>query len=74
MTHPETVMPFCVQEYVVCNDLNEQVYHQADNHQARNVIIFDKPLETTRLSIHLKASHPKGPAALFGVRCYEVPT
>jgi len=74
MTHPEAVTPFCVQEYVIRNDLNEQVYHQAGNHQTRNVIIFDKPLETTRLSIHLKASHPEVPAALFGVRCYEVAT
>ena len=71
MTHPETAMPFCVQEYVVCDDRNEQIYHRADNHQTRNTITFEAPVHTSRLTIHLKATHGGTPASLFGVRCYQ---
>jgi len=71
MTHPESAMPFCVREYVLCNDRNEKIYHQTDNHQTRNIIRFPQPVATSRLSIHLKAPHGHVPAALFEVRCYE---
>jgi hypothetical protein len=71
MTHPETAMPFCVREYVVCDDRNEPVYHRTDNHQTRNTITFAGPVHTARLAIHLKATHGGTPASLFGVRCYE---
>jgi hypothetical protein len=70
MSHPETVMPFCVTEYVLCNDRNETLHYQTGNHQTRNVIRFVQPVETTRLSIHVKATHGNVPAALFEVRCY----
>ncbi len=71
MTHPETAMPFCVREYLLCDDRDEKVYHQTGNHQTRNTVVFAKPVETTRLSIHLKGTHGGTPAALFEVRCYE---
>jgi hypothetical protein len=69
--HPEPAMPFCVRAYALCNDRNERVYHRTDNHQTRNTIVFQKPLETTRLVIHLEATHGGTPASLFEVRCYE---
>jgi hypothetical protein len=69
--HPEPAMPFCVRAYVLCNDRNERVYHRTDNHQTRNTIVFSTPLETTRLEIHLEATHGGTPASLFEVRCYE---
>jgi hypothetical protein len=47
------------------------VYHRTDNHQTRNTIVFSTPLETTRLVIHLEATHGGTPASLFEVRCYE---
>jgi hypothetical protein len=70
MTHPESVMPFCVKEYYLCDDHNRKIHHRTDNHQTRNTVIFDTPVETSRLTIHLKGTHGGTPAALFEVRCY----
>jgi hypothetical protein len=70
MTHPESVMPFCVKEYYLCDDHNRKIHHRNDNHQTRNTVIFDTPVETNRLTIHLKGSHGGTPASLFEVRCY----
>ncbi|GAB4000474.1 hypothetical protein GCM10028807_53570 [Spirosoma daeguense] len=70
MLNPETVSPFCVQQYILCNDRQERIYETTDNHQARNIISFEKPLETTQLTIHLKHQTGQAPAALLEVRCY----
>ncbi|GAA4413043.1 hypothetical protein GCM10023187_40880 [Nibrella viscosa] len=71
MTHPETVVPFCVKEYILCNDRQERIFHQPDNHQGRNTITFEQPVETSSLTIHLKSVNGSAPAALMEVRCYE---
>ena len=70
MIHPETVSPFCVDEFVLCNDRQERIFHQTDNHQSRSTIRFEQPIETNSLTIHLKTNHSKAPAALMEVRCY----
>lgn len=71
MIHPETVGPFCVQEYIVCNDQQERIFHQAHNHQSNNTIRFDTPIETGSLTIHLKKKDGLAPASLMEVRCYS---
>ena len=75
MIHPETVSPFCVPDYVVCNDQQERIFHQTGNHQTANTIRFAQPVVTRSLTIHLKK---KGlgqadfvPASLMEVRCYH---
>ncbi len=68
--HPENVMPFCVREYQLLNDKDEVVFEKKENHQTRNVIMFDSPVETTNLKIRLKHPSADSPAALFEVRCY----
>ncbi|GAB4023879.1 FAD-dependent oxidoreductase [Spirosoma koreense] len=70
MIHPETVSPFCASEFILCNDRQERVFRQTDNHQSRTTIQFPEPLETTSLTIHLKPQAGKAPAALMEVRCY----
>ncbi|WP_234735793.1 FAD-dependent oxidoreductase [Tellurirhabdus bombi] len=72
MIHPETASPFCVKEYILCNDRKERIHHQLDNHQTRNTIQFETPVETSSLTIHLKGSNGQQtvPAALCEVRCY----
>lgn len=67
---PENVMPFCVRAYELLNDKDEVVFEQTDNHQTRNVVVFDAPIHTSSLTI--KMTHPSAdsPAALFEVRCY----
>ncbi|GAA4458219.1 hypothetical protein GCM10023189_30090 [Nibrella saemangeumensis] len=70
MTHPETVVPFCVKEYILCNDRQERIFHQTDNHQGRNTIRFEQPVETSSLTIHLQSVNGNAPAALMEIRCY----
>lgn len=71
MGHPENVMPFCVRDYEIKDDLGWVIFSKTGNYQSRNVIELDKPIITRSLSISL--THPSAdvPAALFAVRCYE---
>jgi hypothetical protein len=71
MTHPETVMPFCVRDFVLCNDRNERIYEQTGNYLTRQVIRFNEPVETRSLSLHLNAMNGSAPASLLEMRCYE---
>lgn len=71
MIHPETVSPFCADEFILCNDQQQRIAHQTDNHQTRSIIRFSEPIETTSLTIHMKPQSGKSPAALMEVRCYE---
>ncbi len=71
MTHPETVVPFCVRDFVLCNDRNERIYEQTNNYLTRQIIRFDKPVETRSLSVHLTARSGSAPASLLEIRCYE---
>ncbi|MFD1141491.1 FAD-dependent oxidoreductase [Larkinella insperata] len=70
MTHPETEVPFCVRDYMLCNDRKERIFQKTDNHQTRNTIRFDQPAETRSLTIHLKTMNGPAPAALMEVRVY----
>lgn len=71
MSHPERVMPFCVQSYCLIDDQDKIVFEKVDNHQTRNVIEFPTSISTKSLSIRLKHPSHDTPAALFEVRCYE---
>ncbi|WP_420151187.1 FAD-dependent oxidoreductase [Spirosoma sp.] len=70
MIHPETVSPFCAYEFILCNDQQERIAHQTDNHQTRSTIRFPEPIETNSLTIHVKPQPGQAPAALMEVRCY----
>ncbi|WP_310393797.1 FAD-dependent oxidoreductase [Hymenobacter sp.] len=70
MTHPETVSPFCVAEFVLCDEHNQRLYYCTGNHQARHTIRFAAPVQTSRLTLHLRHPSAQVPASLFEVRCY----
>ncbi|GAB3273417.1 hypothetical protein GCM10027347_45790 [Larkinella harenae] len=70
MTHPETEVPFCIRDYTLCNDRKERIFEQMHNHQTRNTVRFDQPIETRSLSVHLKAMNGAAPAALMEIRVY----
>lgn len=70
MTHPETEVPFCVRDYTLCNDRQERIFGQTQNHQTRNTVRFDQPVVTRSLTIHLKAMNGAAPATLMEVRVY----
>lgn len=71
MTHPETVMPFCVRQFSVEDNEGNLLFQKDDNYQARNVILLPEPVMTKHLKLRL--SHPSSdiPASIFAVRCYE---
>ncbi len=70
MTHPERVMPFCVSNYRIEDAAGNTVYQKEGNYQTRNVITFDQPLQTGRLTIFVEHPSKDVPAALFAIRCY----
>ncbi|MCF3110580.1 FAD-dependent oxidoreductase [Niabella sp. CC-SYL272] len=70
MTHPETTMPFCVQDYQVEDEWGNLLYQKEGNFQTRNVIVLEQPVVTKQLVIRMKHPSAAVPAALFSVRCY----
>lgn len=71
MTHPESVMPFCVRDYDIRDEHGNLLFEGRNNHQTINNIEFEQPIYTKKIILTL--SHPSGlvPAALFGMRCYN---
>lgn len=70
MTHPETVMPFCVRNFII-HDCNGRVLHrETGNYQTIRTIEFPEPVTTQQLTFAVE--HPSGdtPAAIFEILCY----
>ena len=75
MIHPENVSPFCVQEYELCDDRYERIFHQKNNYLSNCKIRFEKTIVSKSLTIHLKRSNGSNqshvaPASLMEIRCY----
>lgn len=71
MGHPESRMPFCVQDYTITDEKGKLIYSKEGNYQTRNVIRFETPLRTKQVKINLEHPSTLTPAALFSVRCYS---
>ncbi|WP_256011419.1 FAD-dependent oxidoreductase [Desertivirga xinjiangensis] len=71
MTHPETVMPFCVRNYSIYDDSGIELAVVKDNYQTCNRITFNKPVQTCRVLIKMEHPSENVPAAVFAVRCYS---
>jgi hypothetical protein len=70
MSHPENIMPFCIQQYRLLDDTGQVVFEKKGNYQTRNSITFTRPLTTRRLILEAEAPGEHVPAALFEIRCY----
>lgn len=70
MTHPETVMPFCVRNYRVKDEAGNTVFEKKDNYQGFNRIHLPTPLHTRKLVIEVDHPSANVPAAICAVRCY----
>ncbi|MFX1706838.1 FAD-dependent oxidoreductase [Chitinophaga sp. CC14] len=70
MSHPETVMPFCVRHYRIKDAGGNIVAEKKDNYQTHNRIQLEQPVITDTLIIELEHPSANVPAALFAVRCY----
>lgn len=71
MTHPESVMPFCIRNYELLNEQGETLYKKEGNYQTRNSILFSEPVVVSSLTLRLEAPCAEVPASLFEIRCYE---
>jgi hypothetical protein len=69
--HPESVMPFCIKDYQIWAQ-DKLVAEVHDNHQTRNIIRLEEPIETNDLTIKVLGVHGNAPAAIFELRCYGV--
>ncbi|WP_343702758.1 FAD-dependent oxidoreductase [Chitinophaga sp.] len=70
MTHPETVMPFCVQAYRVKDGAGNILFEKKNNYQAFNRLQLPEPVHTDKLVIEVEHPSADVPAAVCAVRCY----
>ncbi|MBN9383317.1 MAG: FAD-dependent oxidoreductase [Chitinophagaceae bacterium] len=70
MTHPETVMPFCVRNFIIYDCEGRVLYRETGNYQTIRTIEFPEAVITQQLTITVE--HPSGdtPAAIFEILCY----
>lgn len=70
ISHPETVMPFCVRHYRIKDAAGNIIAEKKDNYQTHNRISLQQPVITNSLTIEVEHPSENVPAALFAVRCY----
>jgi hypothetical protein len=70
MTHPESVMPFCVRNYCITDGDGKLIFEKQGNYQTRSSISLPATVKTKKLIIHTEHPGDEVPAALFAVRCY----
>ncbi|MBE7178163.1 MAG: FAD-dependent oxidoreductase [Mucilaginibacter polytrichastri] len=71
MTHPESAMPFCVQEFEVRDEHGAVIFSDKANHKTRRSIVLESPVRTSELVLKLKKPAGNIPAALMEVRVYD---
>lgn len=71
MLHPESVMPFCVRNYIIYDDKGKKVFEKKDNYESRNKVVLNEILVTTELIIEVEHPSSLTPAAVFEIRCYK---
>ena len=78
--HPESCMPFCVQEWQILDLANQRedelpgvLYHETDNHSARREIVLPKAVRTDVLGIRLLSVNggESVRGGVFEVRAYK---
>ena len=67
MGHPESVMPFCVCDYMILNDKGDIIYATDSNHQTINTIKFDADVVSKHIVIKMCSPSIHTPASLFGI-------
>lgn len=69
MVHPERVMPFCVRNYRIEDEKGNIIYQKEGNYQTRNMITFEAPLMTNKLTIYVEHPGENVPAGIFSIFC-----
>ena len=68
--HDERIMPFVVRSYRIYDANLVLIYERKNNHQTRNIIDFDTPIKTRKITIEIDHPSPQVPASIFGVDVY----
>lgn len=71
MGHPESVVPFCVQQLKLFDDTAKCIGEVVDNHQEQVVFEFIEPVTTRSLKVQLSHPSESVPASVFSVNCYS---
>lgn len=66
MGHSENEIPFCVKEYEILDDNNNQLYKTSTNHQTINNIKLEN-CNTNRIFIRFKQTNKEVPVSLFSI-------
>jgi hypothetical protein len=70
MGHPENEMPFCVQSYKIVDDQGNTIHETTDNHHSRNIIRFEKGVQTSALTVRFDRKLENVPVSLFGLQVF----
>ncbi len=71
MSHPESVMPFCIRNYQIKDAAGNIIFEKTGNYQGRNSIILNQPVITDSLNFIFEHPSVEVPAAIFAIRCYN---
>ncbi len=71
VTHPNSEIPFTVEEYIIYDDNKNLLHKKSDNYQAVNKVVFDEPIITYELNIVLTKKNINIPVGLFKVLAYS---
>jgi hypothetical protein len=67
LTHPETVIPFCVRNYKILDGGGELIQEIRDNYQTINRIEFAEAIEYSALTFEFEHPDELIPAAVFQI-------
>ncbi|WP_217651532.1 FAD-dependent oxidoreductase [Mariniphaga anaerophila] len=69
MGHPEDVIPFCVRNYSILDQDNNELFIKKDNYQTINTIKLEQPLKCTELKFRFEHPSSSVPATVFEILC-----
>ncbi len=70
INHPESIIPFCVQDVRIYDDHNNLVFEKVGNYETIISINLAVPLSTRELVIRLAKAHTHIPVSLFSIQIY----
>jgi hypothetical protein len=70
INHPESNIPFCVQDFSIYDDQNRLVFEKAGNYETVIELNLQTPLLTNELVIRLSKTHDHIPVSLFSIQIY----
>lgn len=70
INHPESIIPFCVQDFSIYDDQNRLVFEKVGNYETVIELNLQTPLLTNELVIRLSKTHDHIPVSLFSIQIY----